>query len=159
MQALGWRWIFWIPAIAGGICLVLIALFLPETARSIVGNGSKQLPALYRPLIHYGRSKGFDENKEKALPPKFRIPNPLSALKILASRSSVLITAVNGIYYMDFSCLSASMSTLFIDEYKLSELQVGLVYLPFGIGSCVGAYCSGTAHPLSPAFCLSRNIN
>lgn len=147
VQALGWRWIFWIPAIAGGISLILIALFLPEIARSIVGNGSRQLPAIYRPLIHYGRFKGSNRNREKAAAPKFRMPNPLAALKILASRSSILITAINGIYYMDFSCLSGSMSTLFIDKYNLTELQVGLVYLPFGIGSCVGAYCSGILSP------------
>ncbi|KAJ3541727.1 hypothetical protein NM208_g4471 [Fusarium decemcellulare] len=36
----GWRWIFWFLMIAGALMLLLLALLLPETARSIVGNGS-----------------------------------------------------------------------------------------------------------------------
>ncbi|KAJ5657798.1 Major facilitator superfamily domain general substrate transporter [Penicillium longicatenatum] len=147
VEAPGWRWIFWIPAIAAGICLLCIALFLPETARSIVGNGSRKVSTLYRPIVSYGLSRAPTDvtagNEEDVAPRKFRIPNPLASLKVLASRSSILITGINGIYYMDFSCLQGSMSTLFIDIYKLSELKVGLVYVPFGIGSCVGAYCSG----------------
>lgn len=35
-----WRWIFWLLVILSGICLTLLCLLLPETARSIVGNGS-----------------------------------------------------------------------------------------------------------------------
>ncbi|KAJ5663475.1 MFS general substrate transporter [Penicillium longicatenatum] len=146
VEAPGWRWIFWIPAIAAGICLLCIALFLPETARSIVGNGSRKVSTLYRPIVRYGQSRASTDltagNEEDVPPRKFRIPNPLASLRVLASRSSILITGINGIYYMDFSCLQGSMSTLFIDIYKLSELKVGLVYVPFGIGSCVGAYCS-----------------
>ncbi|OQE07498.1 hypothetical protein PENVUL_c013G05728 [Penicillium vulpinum] len=143
----GWRWIFWVPAIASGICILLIALFLPETSRSIVGNGSRNISALYRPIFRYDKSRKFTLqpalNGEETTRRNFRIPNPLATLKILASRDSLLITAIYGIYYMNFSCLQGSLSTLFIDIYKFSELKAGLVYLPFGIGSCIGAYCSG----------------
>ncbi|KAJ5514350.1 Major facilitator superfamily domain general substrate transporter [Penicillium fimorum] len=146
-EAPGWRWIFWVPAIASGICILLIALFLPETSRSIVGNGSRHVSALHRPIFRYHQSRKSTVlpalNEEVNTPRKFRIPNPLATLKILASRDSLLITAIYGIYYMNFSCLQGSLSTLFIDIYKLSELKAGLVYLPFGIGSCIGAYCSG----------------
>ncbi|KXG47094.1 Major facilitator superfamily domain, general substrate transporter [Penicillium griseofulvum] len=146
-EAPGWRWIFWIPAIASGICILLVALFLPETARSIVGNGSRNVSALYRPIFRYHRSRTPTPlpalNEEENTPRNFRIPNPLATLKILASRDSLLITAIYGVYYMNFSCLQGSLSTLFIEIYKLSELKAGLVYLPFGIGSCIGAYCSG----------------
>ncbi|KGO65032.1 Major facilitator superfamily domain, general substrate transporter [Penicillium expansum] len=146
-QAPGWRWIFWIPAIASGICLLLIALFLPETSRCIVGNGSRKVSALYRPIFSYHQSRNSSTmsalNEEEITPRNFRIPNPLATLKILVSRDSLLITAIYGVYYMNFSCLQGSLSTLFIDIYGLSELNAGLVYLPFGVGSCIGAYCSG----------------
>ncbi|OQE46852.1 hypothetical protein PENCOP_c001G03016 [Penicillium coprophilum] len=146
-EAPGWRWIFWVPAIASGICILLVALFLPETARSIVGNGSRNVSALYRPI--FGCQRSIKPTSLPALherentPRNFRIPNPLTTLKILTSRESLLITAIYGIYYMNFSCLQGSLSTLFIDIYHFSELKAGLIYLPFGIGSCIGAYCSG----------------
>ncbi|KAJ5185118.1 Major facilitator superfamily domain general substrate transporter [Penicillium cf. griseofulvum] len=158
-EAPGWRWIFWIPAIASAICILLIALFLPETARSIVGNGSRNVSALYHPIFRYHQSRNPTPlpalNEEENTPRNFRIPNPLATLKILASRDSLLITAIYGVYYMNFSCLQGSLSTLFIDIYELSELKAGLVYLPFGIGSCIGAYCSGIIFlfPLSGREC------
>jgi multidrug resistance protein len=40
-QKAGWRWIFGFLAISGALSLVLIAVKLPETARNIVGNGSR----------------------------------------------------------------------------------------------------------------------
>ncbi|KAJ5718259.1 MFS general substrate transporter [Penicillium malachiteum] len=119
----GWRWIFWVPALIAGTLLFGIALFLPETARSIVGNGSRKVSALYQPLIKFGPSRESAGDQEEAIPRKFRIPNPLASLRILISRSSILITAINGIYYMDFSCLQSSMSSLFTDIYGLSEIQ------------------------------------
>ena len=39
-EHLGWRWIFWFLSIIFGTCLASIMVFLPETARKIVGNGS-----------------------------------------------------------------------------------------------------------------------
>ncbi|KAI9748644.1 MAG: putative DNA helicase ino80, partial [Chaenotheca gracillima] len=52
----GWRWIFWFLAICSGFVLCLLFLFLPETARKIVGNGavsSKSILATKR----FGRSE------------------------------------------------------------------------------------------------------
>ncbi|KAJ5714851.1 Major facilitator superfamily domain general substrate transporter [Penicillium malachiteum] len=122
----GWRWIFWVPALVAGTLLFGIALFLPETARSIFGNGSRKVSSLYKPLVKVGRSRdsaALHGDQEEALPRKFRIPNPLASLRILMSRSSVLITAINGVYYMVSSCLQSSMSSLFTEIYGLSEIQ------------------------------------
>ncbi|KAJ5467485.1 Major facilitator superfamily domaingeneral substrate transporter [Penicillium sp. IBT 31633x] len=150
-EAPGWRWIFWISAIASGICVLSIALFLPETCRSIVGNGSKSTSALHSPLFqkfrqYYSSGKLISPpagNEEELALPKFRIPNPLMTLKILAARDSLLITVIYGIYYLTFSSLQGSLSTLFIDIYGLSNLKARIVYLPFSISSYLSAYCSG----------------
>lgn len=154
----GWRWIFWILAIFSGLCLLLISFFLPETSRFIVGNGSRNVSGLHRTLFSYlcpSKSLcsqnvfGCSENVTPEQPGEvaskpFRIPNPLASLKILWTKDTALITLIYGIYYMNFSCLQASISTLFTKLYGLSELQAGLIYLPFGVGSCLGAYCSGS---------------
>ncbi|KAH0538684.1 hypothetical protein FGG08_004759 [Glutinoglossum americanum] len=53
----GWRWIFWFLSIASGVCLTAIIIFLPETARNVVGNGSTpvrekaRLRSIFYPLV------------------------------------------------------------------------------------------------------------
>lgn len=39
-QYLSWRWIFWILFMIGSLSFIVVGLFLPETLRSLVGNGS-----------------------------------------------------------------------------------------------------------------------
>ncbi|KAL8680722.1 MAG: hypothetical protein Q9186_003121 [Xanthomendoza sp. 1 TL-2023] len=156
-QHLGWRWIFWILAIASGVCLFLISVFLPKPSRSIVGNGYQEVSGLHRTLISYvglstpsrlpesavGANESSSNRQDKKLQRKFHIPNPLASLKMSWAKDTALITTIYGIYYMDLSCLQASLSPLFIDIYRLSEFNAGLIYLPFGVGSVAGAYCSG----------------
>ncbi|CAI6336636.1 unnamed protein product [Periconia digitata] len=151
----GWRWIFGVLAIASGTCVLLIALLLPETSRSIVGNGSKGVTGLRTAFILHlitgkkrktptatenSHTAGLDRGASRRCS---RIPNPLASLKMLLASDTILITLIYGINYTNFSCLQASLSTLAIDIYRVSQLQAGLIYLPFGIGSCVGAYLSG----------------
>ncbi|KAI9281521.1 major facilitator superfamily domain-containing protein [Sporodiniella umbellata] len=39
-QTLGWRWIFWVLSVMSIVLWAALTLFLPETLRSLVGNGS-----------------------------------------------------------------------------------------------------------------------
>ena len=155
-QQLGWRWIFWALAILSGVCLVLILAILPETSRYVVGNGSQKPSGLSVALISYfhslkpsylldaATSEPSLDQQGRGTDRRFRMPNPLASLKLLWAKDTALITTIYGVYYMVFSCLQASLSPLFIDLYHLSELNAGLIYLSFGAGSVVGAYCSGT---------------
>lgn len=165
MQHLGWCWIFWILAISSGVCLFLISVLLPETSRYVVGNGYREVSGLHRTLISYlnpskpggsakstaGPHEFSSDRQDEKLQRNFRIPNPLASLKMLWAKDTALITIIYGIYYMNFSCLQASLSPLFIQIYHCSEFNAGLIYLPFGVGSVAGAYCSGTvASPFPP---------
>jgi MFS family permease len=150
-----WRWTFWFLVISSGLSLLLIALFLPETSRFIVGNGSRPVTGLERSIISHIQLRRIRnhnrEDPERPLEDRpdepvrrgFHIPNPLVSLKILWAKDAILITFINGIYYMNFSCLQASLSTLAIKIYGYSELEAGLLYLPFGIGSILDTNCAG----------------
>ncbi len=50
-------------------------------------------------------------------------------------------TDIRDVLY-EFELLDASTATLFTSLYDLSEVQAGLIFLPFGVGSLIGAYCS-----------------
>ena len=153
----GWRWIFWLLSILSGTCLLLIAFFFPETARSVVGNGSTNASGLHRTIFSYvqvPRSSSPPDTSDRAengviLPPGiatrkgFHVPNPVQSLRLLWAKDCILIVLIFGIFYMNLSCVQASTSALFINLYGIAELKAGLIYLPSGIGSIIGAYGAG----------------
>ncbi|EEB99105.1 hypothetical protein MPER_01276, partial [Moniliophthora perniciosa FA553] len=68
------------------IAFIVIILFLPETLRAIVGDGSIQPPPHLLPVVPiFGRKKKqtADAAQDQALPPKRAFKNPFSLLKNL----------------------------------------------------------------------------
>ena len=139
--AAGWTWIFWFLCIAAGSCLTMMTFLLPETSRNIVGNGSirpsKHLRLPIRTIMCHWK------DGDVVADPRWRIPNPLKSLKIIARRDNTIIIVACGILYIIYTCINTSLSVLFIDIYKLNQWQAGLIYLPFGIGGTVSTFFSG----------------
>ena len=135
---------FWFLAILSGGCLIALVVFLPETARQLVGNGS--IPARganrsFHSLLN--RSKIPINSREEIEARPLRFPNPLKSLYVLFEKDTALIVLVNGIFYMTYGCIQASLSSLFIDIYGFKELEAGLIYLPFGFGCLIASFISG----------------
>ncbi|KAJ8132816.1 hypothetical protein O1611_g812 [Lasiodiplodia mahajangana] len=146
--SLGWRWIFWFLAITGGVCLLMIVLALPETARPIVGNGSIPATGINRTLLSVFSStcRGSRDKLPRGPVEKTRrasLPNPLASLKLLLEPDLFILLLCNGIYYSTGSCVQASLSSIFIQVYGYKELEAGLVYLPFGVGCLANVYLWG----------------
>jgi predicted MFS family arabinose efflux permease len=137
----GWTWIFWFLTLASGICLALMVFLLPETSRNIVGNGSGKPPVyLILPIPQLMRHwKANDEPVRH----KSQTPNPLKSLVILWRKDNATIILACGLLYAVYTCINASLSTLFIEIYQLNQWQAGLVYLPFGLGGTVSTFISG----------------
>lgn len=137
----GWEWIFWFLAIAAGICLTLMVFLLPETSRHIVGNGSTKPARLSR--LPVGTSMCHWQDVDAVAVYRRRIPNPLKSLAILGRRDNTIVISACGLLYVVYTCINASLSTLFIDIYKLNQWQAGIIYLPFGLGGTVSTFFSG----------------
>ena len=58
-QYFGFHAIFWFLAILGTMSLVSIITFLPETLRSIAGNGTIRLTVFQRPLVHIEQTANY----------------------------------------------------------------------------------------------------
>lgn len=104
-----------------------MAFFLPETSRSVVGNGSiKPMKYLQLPLpnlmCHWTSSDDLASVK-------WRVPNPFKSLKIIARKDNAVIMFAAGLLYVVYTCINASLSVLLIDVYKLNQWQAGLTYL------------------------------
>lgn len=50
---------------------------------------------------------------------------------------------VYGVAYSTYSCLQASLSSLFLDIYEISGLASGLIYIPFGVACALSAFATG----------------
>lgn len=141
---LGWPWVFWFLVILSGFCLSTLLIFLPETGRGIVGNGSippRGINRSFHSLLC--RSNASVASTEIPVSRPIRLPNPLQSLYALSEKDTLLIVLVNGIFYMTYGCIQASLSSLFIDIYGFEELEAGLIYLPFGLGCLIASFISG----------------
>lgn len=87
-------------------------------------------------MRHWQESRG-------TAPHVWKVPNPLKSLVILGRRDNAVIILACGLPYAVYTCINASLSTLFIDIYGLNQWQAGIIYLPFGVGGTVSTFFSG----------------
>ncbi|CAK7198121.1 hypothetical protein SEUCBS139899_000779 [Sporothrix eucalyptigena] len=145
-QYLGWRSIFWFCCIVSACLLVPYVLSVPETARNVVGNGSIPPRWFNMTLLDYIHQRRHPVPlSERPQPPntKIRFPNPLRALYVVFEKDLSLILAFAAIMYVVFIIVVATLSTIFSDIYHLDELQIGLCYLPYGVGCCTASILQG----------------
>jgi predicted MFS family arabinose efflux permease len=146
-----WNWaaIFWFLSIASSLVFLAILLFLPETCRNVVGDGSRHAPRFNRALApvlspEKPTSKStplLDDEKGKTNNAKGA--NPLLSLRLLKCRSTMLAVVCYSVYYTIYSCLQASLSTIFVETYHVSGLVAGLSYIPFGVACVVASFLAG----------------
>ena len=153
-QYLGWWWIFWFLTIFSAICFVLLVLFLPETCRKVVGDGSIPPPKLNQSLTGIIRERrrikagiSVDAAQHAAVRKDYRLkfPNPLSTLVIAADKESSLILFCSGLLVAILYATTTGIPYLFGKIYGFDELQLGLVYIPFGAGNLISAFSTGKA--------------
>jgi hypothetical protein len=144
---------FWFLLIFAVAFFVPFLLFFPETCRKIVGDGSipppplsHSLPSLLREmkLAKQGQlDESFQKRDEMAQNRKLHFPNPLGTLKIVFDKQAGLILISVGILMSCFYVISASLPSQFSTRYHLSDAQLGLLYLPVGIGGIISAVTTG----------------
>ncbi|KAG7288219.1 hypothetical protein NEMBOFW57_007749 [Staphylotrichum longicolle] len=74
---------------------------------------------------------------------ELRFPNPLNALRVVFEKDLALLLFYNTMIYLVFILIAATLSTEFAEIYHLTDLQIGLCYLPYGLGCCVAAVLQG----------------
>lgn len=143
-QYLGWRAIFWFLVIFAGSFMVPFLLCFPETARGVVGDGSLPPQKWNIPLISYLRSRNAHEEREYMPKQKLKFPNPFETLAIVFQKDTSIILFCNAVLFAGFYDVSATIPSIFNDLYGLDDLQVGLCYIPFGIGASIASILNGT---------------
>ena len=157
--SLSWRAIFWFLAILAVVFTVLYALFCPETARSIVDDGSKVPPRLNqtglellrrRRIRREGREglRDMEKNDEaqrrdRASRPTLRWPNPLNSLVLLKEKDIAIVLVYTALLFASTYQLLASLVSIFKEKYGYNDIQLGLCYIPYGVGTMISSYLGG----------------
>ncbi|KAL4940593.1 hypothetical protein BDV06DRAFT_196341 [Aspergillus oleicola] len=141
-QFLGWRSVFWFLTIFAGAFMIPFVLFFPETARAIVGNGSVRPPKWNMPFIDWFKSRKAPPPEDFDRP-KLRFPNPIRTLSIVFQKDISIILFSNALLFAGFYDVSASLPSIYNDLYGLDDLEIGLCYLPFGVGATVASVVTG----------------
>ncbi|KAE9369818.1 MFS general substrate transporter [Stipitochalara longipes BDJ] len=136
----GFRSIFWFQLAYGGLSLSLVALLLPETLRTIAGNGTIRLKFYRQPLLACVKSSldaRFESNRETiALSPT--IKSFFEPLRLL-SHINVIGSIVFGAIAFATAVVVISTTALCLETYyRLSTLLIGLAFLPSGAGTLLG---------------------
>lgn len=144
----GWRAIFWFLVILSGTCFVIVLIVFPETCRAVVGNGSVLPPRWNWPLwafvVPKSRFRGAtyppDPSTIQVL--KHR-PNPISSLRIATQREAGLILLYGGLLFSGYMAVLSTLSTQLSSRFGFNSIQVGLCYLPLGMGSISSRFTVG----------------
>ena len=141
-QGLGWRSIFWCIVIMVAVCLLCILLFLPETLRSIAGNGSIPVPRRLRAIVPIvGRKTTMQAFDPQARPKPKHSVNPFV---LFTYPDVIVLLSFTGTVYAVNYTITATISSAFARIYpELSETVLGLCYLPVGAGMILGSTMTG----------------
>ncbi|KAI8985931.1 major facilitator superfamily domain-containing protein, partial [Pilobolus umbonatus] len=155
-ERLSWRWIFWILLMVGASFFLVIFFFLPETLRSLVGNGSGYAnPTPSQWWKHHKEMRlkesqhHSDEHSETSTinheqTPHFTLtPNFTQPFRFLFEKDVCIALIYNGIHYATFYCYLTSTPSQFELLYNMSEIQIGLCFLSQGVGCILGSYIEG----------------
>lgn len=145
-QFLGWRSVFWFLTIVSGGYLVVYIVFMPETNRKLVDDGSivphkwwqqsvvqylavrrrrKRMDAEERDEYQRTQQALFEQQRSTTM----RFPNPLGSFVILGAPDAFCLVTYMGIMMFCNLFLMTSTPTVFPRIYGFNELQVGLCFL------------------------------
>ena len=133
-EAEGWRWVFWVIAIAGGVACTFSITFMRETYE----------PVLLQRRVNKLKKETGNENLRSKLDSGLPVreyftralirPTKMLLFSPIVLSLSIYMAVVYGYLYLLFTTLTL----VFERDYGFSQGNVGLTFLGIGIGSLLG---------------------
>ncbi|KAJ5587857.1 uncharacterized protein N7459_003622 [Penicillium hispanicum] len=151
-QYLDWHWLFWFLLILSGVFFLSILLFLPETCRKVVGDGSIPPPPINISLTDYIRHRRRKQRGQSASPEEIsdarknyavRFPSPLPTLRVVTDVETGAVLLTTGLMYAGFYAVMTGATASFHSVYRFNNIQTALMYLPIGVGGVASAFTTG----------------
>ncbi|KAF7713215.1 Uncharacterized protein PECH_001612 [Penicillium ucsense] len=145
-EYLGFRSIFWFLAMLSALSLLTILFFLPETLRSIAGDGTVPLHGIHKPWIYLITGQRLAREGAVARDStnrKITVKTVVAPLGFLSEKDVFVTLFFGAVVYSVWSMVTSSTSDLFESTYGLNTLEVGLTFLGNGFGCMSGSYTIG----------------
>lgn len=165
------RWCFRALLIFGGSALLLIGWGMPETARTVVGNGAVPAQGIWKTwwslpsgqdALRAFRRRGTTtsvegkEGKASAVNQveaeinvsatgrgRPMMPNPLPSLRLICYFDTFSILWLAASPYALWYSVQTSMTPILSTNYGLDSLNIGLCFLAGGVGILAGGFIAG----------------
>ncbi|OJD23493.1 hypothetical protein ACJ73_05155 [Blastomyces percursus] len=133
-EAMGWRWTFWILAIASGAVTVNTFIFMSESCHSILLEQKRK--RLVKQTGNQNLKSVLDTGKTSKELFLFAIVRPTKMLFLspIVFLLSLYMALVYGYLYLLFT----TFSSVFVGQYNFSTGSAGLAFLGIGVGSIIG---------------------
>lgn len=157
---LGWRSTFWFLAVFAGVMILIIELFLQETCRAVVGNGSLPPQPWNKPVFleimhrrHPPPPPTAADLETRVTPASSKnkkhchcsvIWGIFASIKVVLSKPVGLVILCNTFFYCGFMSIMSSIPSLLEQKFNYNALQIGLCYIPFAAGSFAARWTVGT---------------
>lgn len=147
----GWPSIFWFLAIVATLFFVPFLLFFPETCRTIVKDGSVQ-PLGFNRTIYQWMKRSPQQLSREDQPQRdltylgkagISLPDPLVTLRVVFQFPTGIIMLGNGILFASYYAVMSSVPSQFEILYGFNDLQIGLAFIPAGLGTLFSAFTNG----------------
>ncbi|KAF7518611.1 hypothetical protein G7054_g13391 [Neopestalotiopsis clavispora] len=146
-EYLGWRSIFWFLAIFSAALFSVYFIFVPETARGVVGNGSTAPSRFAMTPLQLIKSRRKFEEESKVEQSKDKTDrkrlNPFAALKILGEKEGVVTLGFGALMYGGYFMVLTTLPIQLTERFGFNAAQTGLCYLPIFIGSLFSRSIAG----------------
>ncbi|KAJ6155605.1 hypothetical protein N7470_006171 [Penicillium chermesinum] len=141
-ETIGWRWIFWVLLIVGGVVALGIELLNRETYANVLIRW--KTAGLAKELGRSDLRSAYTPDGEKvsianSLKVGLRRPVLLFSKSPIVAALAFYMAVMYGLLYLFFTTISG----VFGEEYGWSSGVSGLAYLGIGIGFLLGAACNG----------------
>ncbi|RHZ58911.1 hypothetical protein CDV55_106116 [Aspergillus turcosus] len=145
---LGWRAVFWFLVVFSGVFGAVIAIVLPETCRAVVGNGSVRAARWNRSGWQilgqkWGARKQNPEPDYQTIEKGRRRPNPFASALIATDKEALLILIYGSLLYSGYMAVLSTLTSQLQSRFHFNSIQIGLCYLPVGIGSLTSRWTVG----------------
>lgn len=148
-EYLGWRANFWFLAIFALVLFSVYFVFVPETARSVVGNGSIPPKRLFMTPSQYVRhrrnpvSTETTKSERTTLKAARKPVNPFSTLQILREKEGGVTLGFGALMFGGYFMVLTTLPTLLADQFGFNSLQIGLCYIPIFVGTLASRFMAG----------------
>ncbi|WYZ36996.1 hypothetical protein EsH8_II_000502 [Colletotrichum jinshuiense] len=139
IKAAGWRWVYWLVTIVGGIFIPISFLFMKETYAPVLLE--RKVARLRKETGNENLRSKLQTESNTAEKFKLAIIRPLKLLFLtpIVTLMALYVAITYGILYL----LITTFSFVYRDQYGFDEGTIGLTFLPAGIGMMIGVVSFG----------------